>query len=277
MIINILWFVFFWLGSVKLGAASGIVINSTVNPVRSSLNFLIPIAVPFNHYWPLCKKRSKYYCLTAFVTEEDIYNPAFHVRTISGDVVASELFGSHLNMLKRFVREECDDLFESVYEDHNHFVVSEGCCQGQYFYYFTYGFREALLTPMEYLTKLFDYSEEDKQLNYILSFYEPGCHANIITKIGFGIGELKRDNHGNGFRDERHGIPYLLKVGDNWTPRIPYENPIDFITFSWFKSNVMCPDQPWICQNQRNSSIKRVVEWWQRFFRYRRNYTNLIH
>ena len=248
----IVWFASFWLFSINFGATYDIVVNSTVNPTWSSLKFLIPVNIPYNYVWSLCNKLSSYYCLTTFVTEEGIYNPAFQVRAISGSFIASDSFGSHLNMLKRFVKEECVDLFEPVYAKHNHFLRREGCCQGQCFYYFRYGYRGAFLSPKEYLTKLFDYSEEGKQLNYILSFHDSDCHVNIITKIGFGIGELKRESHRSGLRDQRQGIPYLLKVGVEWTPRIPFENPADFITFSWFKTNVMCPDQPWICQNQRS-------------------------
>ena len=273
-----LWCASFWLVSIKFGTADDIVVNSTVEPTWSSLNFIIPVDMPYNYIWSLCNELSTYYCLNAFVTEDDVYNPAFQIQTISGAIFINDpVLSSHLIKLKRFVREECYDLFGSVYENHNHFVVREGCCQGQYYYYFTYGYRDALLTPNEYLTKLFDYSEEGKQLNYILSFYEPDCHVNIITKIGFGIGELKRENHRSGLRDEHHGVPYLLKVGDGWTPRIPYGNPVDFITFSWFKTNVMCPDQPWICRNQSSSSTKRVVKLWKRLFGRRINDPSLRH
>ena len=275
----ILWLASFWLIGVKFGTADDIVVNSTVVPAWSSLKFLIPFDVPHNYFWALCRVYSIYYCLDAFVTEREgtHNNPAFEVRNFFQGLIPSDPVASRLKKLKRFIRDECDDLFVSKYEHHNYFVLTEGCCQGQYYYYFTYGYRDALLTPLEYISKLFDYSAEGKQLNYILSYYDPSCEANIITKIGFGIGELKRANHRSGFRDERQGIPYLLKVGDRWTPKIPYENPVDFITFSWFKTNVMCSDQPWICGSQRNSSPKGVMRWWQRIFGRRRNYSNLGH
>ena len=111
------------------------------------------------------------------------------------------------------------------------------------------------------MAKLFDYSEEGKHLNYILSYYDHKCQVNIITELGFGIGALRRANHMRGMIDERRGIPYMLKIGHEWTTRIPYENPGDFVTFSWFKTNVVCPDQPWICGNQNNSSSSRGGRW----------------
>ena len=171
--------------------------------------------------------------------------------------------------LKAYVMEECDRLFEPIYEQLNHFIFKEGCCEGQFYYYLTYGFKEAMHTPTEYIERLFDYSEEGKHLNYILSYYNSKCQVNIITEIGFGMGTLKRANHRRGLKDQVQGVPYMLKVGHEWTSRIPYENPGDFVSFSWFKMNVICPDQPWICGNRHSSSSKR--SWWQRFFRRGRN------
>ena len=57
------------------------------------------------------------------------------------------------------------------------------------------------------------------------------------------------------------GAPYILKVGQSWTPRIPYENPEHFITFRWFKKNIICADQPWIC-----GLDKRKTTWWEYLF-----------
>ena len=138
------------------------------------------------------------------------------------------------------------------------------CCkQGQNYYYFTYGYRDALLTPREYLTKLTDYSEGDNHLNYIMSYFSPECSTNIITKIGFGTGRLKRSNESDVLRYEESGAPYQLKVGHRWTPKIPYYNPDDFLTFHWFKHSVMCKDQSWICEHESTNSQKWFTGWWE--------------
>ena len=136
---------------------------------------------------------------------------------------------------------------------------------GQNYYYFNYGYREALMRPAEYINKLTDYSEDGKQLNYIVSYYHPVCNVNIITKVGFGVGVLKRVNHTQNMRDEQPGAPYQLKVGFQWTSHIPYENPGDFLTFQWFKTNIMCADHPWICARQRISP-DRYRRWWNQIF-----------
>ena len=122
-----------------------------------------------------------------------------------------------------------------------------------------------MLTPTEYYKKITDYSEEGKQLNYIMAYYSLECEANIIMKIGFGTGKLKRDDQFTGSHMQRSGIPYILKAGRHWTPKVPYDNPGSFITFSWFKNNVICADQSWICGKSQNI-YRRTRRWWQGFF-----------
>ena len=127
------------------------------------------------------------------------------------------------------------------------------------------------MTPIEYITKLTDYSEVDKHLNYLMSYYLPGCNVNVITKIGFGMGRLKRVNNLGGLKHEQPGVPYRLSVGRSWTPQFPYTNPGDFLTFRWFKIKIICADQPWICGLHRNDSQNTVSNWWKRLSRRNRN------
>ena len=122
-----------------------------------------------------------------------------------------------------------------------------------------------MLTPTEYYKKITDYSEDGKQLNHIMAYYSLECEANIIMKFGFGTGNLKRADHFHGFHMQRSGIPYILKVGHHWTSKVPYDNPGSFITFSWFKQNVICADQPWICVKPQNRYSWAQL-WWQSFF-----------
>ena len=42
-------------------------------------------------------------------------------------------------------------------------------------------------------------------------------------------------------------------MGNFWSRDIPYENPEEFVTFKWFKKNIMCQAQPWICENTEES------------------------
>ena len=70
-----LCFLTYLLSSIKLGLAVDLVVNSTVASSWSSLQFLIPMDTPFNDFWSLCRRHSVYYCLDAFVTEDDRKNP----------------------------------------------------------------------------------------------------------------------------------------------------------------------------------------------------------
>ena len=103
-------------------------------------------------------------------------------------------------------------IFEPNCERHNFYSVEVGAIS-QYCSYFTLGFKNALLTPQEYFDKLTDYSEENKHLNYLIAYYLPQCEVNIIVKLGFGVGSLKRTNERYGLlQNERVGAPYQLKV-----------------------------------------------------------------
>ena len=54
------------------------------------------------------------------------------------------------------------------------------------------GYSRMLITPSQYIEKITNYSDKDKQLNAIWANFEPECNVNVITKIGFGSEELKR-------------------------------------------------------------------------------------
>ena len=115
------------------------------------------------------------------------------------------------------------------------------------------GFVAMLLTPEEYIERLTDYSTENKRLNYIKAYYEPNCHANIITKLGFGVGAIEKLNHFGDGRLQLVGAPFIVQMGSEWSPRIPFSNPEDFVTFRWFKQNFICRAQPWICMGEAES------------------------
>ena len=67
-------FVQFLCSIIEFGKTDDIVVNSVVTtPVRSSLMFIIPLDIPHHHFSEisLCKKYSVYFCLFAFVTQND--------------------------------------------------------------------------------------------------------------------------------------------------------------------------------------------------------------
>ena len=223
-----------------------IVVNTTVNPTWSSLVFIIPVQEPQDYYWKVCRNFSQIFCLQFFYTSEEIENPAY-VAQVNMDVTNANLM-YHVYWLEDFVQSELKDVFDSKYKQINNFVDGYGCCVNQYFDYFTVGLLEMMLTPEEYYGKMSDFTDENKELNEIWAYYLPSCQQNIITKVGYGIGELRRHNHYFSLPPQEEGLPYMLKVDNSWSPPIPYSNPGDFLTFRWFKKNVMCLEQNWICE-----------------------------
>ena len=91
-----------------------------------------------------------------------------------------------------------------------------------------------------------DYNETNKNLNYIQSFFHEPCQVNVITKIGFGEGDLVRAKYPHYSFAARPEFDYQLGSIEPILT-IPYENTGDFLTFGWFKLHVMCREQPWIC------------------------------
>ena len=77
MMLLFLCFVTYQLSSFIFGSANDIVVKSTFVSAWSSLQFLIPVSKPFNDndFWSLCRRHSVYYCLNAFVTDDDRNNP----------------------------------------------------------------------------------------------------------------------------------------------------------------------------------------------------------
>ena len=65
-------------------------------------------------------------------------------------------------------------------------------CLGQFNDYYSNGYFDASLTPGLYLEKLTDYGTRNKILNHIWSFYMHDCGVNVIYRLGFGTGDLKR-------------------------------------------------------------------------------------
>ena len=244
--------------------AHDIVVNNTNhNSTWKSLLFMFPVDIAYNHLFSICRARTNYYCLLGYATDYDLESIAVSLK-VRRNVRSSDPAVQQLQFMKSTAERECRSHFKHIYRKHN-FIFKDGCSERFYFPYFSFGFIESLFTLKEYYERLTDYSENDKRLNFIMAFYSPVCEANVIMELGFGIGDLKRPNQFEGYRTHRPGLSYILKVGSQWTPRIPYENPEDFLIFSWFKKNLICAAQPWICGKPK-IRFKKGLLWWQKHF-----------
>ena len=231
----------------EYGFSADIIVNNTYNPNWNSLLFIIPVRTPFDEYpWLICSRFSRYYCLHSFEVKHNIQRLAYHYRLNISAKNYEQIF-SKIQTMKIFAHKETFELFAPIFDRHNYFLDHNGCCLGQFSKYFIFGFTQLIFTPADYKKKLTDYSVRKKKLNEIRAYYFEECDLNIITQVGFGRGKLRRSSHGTAVMKPLKDVNYFLKVGPSWII-IPYHNPGRFLTFPWFKKNVMCQEQPWICE-----------------------------
>ncbi|XP_063718739.1 uncharacterized protein LOC134845652 [Symsagittifera roscoffensis] len=102
------------------------------------------------------------------------------------------------------------------------------------------------LSPQQYLERLTDYSE-NKRLNYLSAYPNPDLCLNIITEVGFGTGPMKPFL---GHPNPHYPLVFPDMPGVNRV-RFPFHRPENLLTFQWFKHNIMCRGQPWICGHRQ--------------------------
>ncbi|XP_063715453.1 uncharacterized protein LOC134842878 [Symsagittifera roscoffensis] len=189
-------------------------------------------------YGDTCRKRSDYYCLEGYIAPL-INSNHFMDNHPGGDA------------------RTCVRWFETLaWENWRpiNFIDSKNpeiCCTGQVAQYMRNGFLNRRMSPDEYMFKLTDYTNESKPLNLLSAIHLPWLCVNVIMIVGFGPGPLRRDHHPNIV----HGAPYIIAgkdypgtgIPDIDTKVVNFENPGEDLTFHWFKHNVMCRDNPWIC------------------------------
>ena len=249
------FFTYFIIVILLVSNQADFVIYPCKNTNWSSITFRIPIETPTKVFWPICKEGSNIYCLSAFETYVENLEQAVEF----SNLVEVGVMHTSLDSFEKYekIGENAaiasHDAFQPMYLRHNFFVERSGCCLGQQFSYYKHGFNPLKVTPLQYISKLTNYTVQNKNLNQVWAFYMHECDVNVIIKLGFGQGELKRiPRTEDRLGQHRPGKPYRLKIGDSWSPDIPYENPGDFLTFEWFKTNVMCLDQPWICEAEND-------------------------
>ncbi|XP_075261514.1 uncharacterized protein LOC142353180 [Convolutriloba macropyga] len=193
-----------------------------------SLSFLIPD--PSGEYPNrICSLFSRYFCHLAYIVEKR----------------QSYRF-PHLQDLDDFAR-----IVNSVYRDHNWFSVSKAsqeqemgeCCVDQCEMYKRFGQRFGL-SPEAYWAKAANYSSVNRRLNLIRSTYAQNLCVNVVSVVGFGSGPIRLSG---GVTNKNYVIP-VGQLNDS-VIFIPYERLELHLTFDWFKENVICKEQSWICQN----------------------------
>ena len=76
------------------------------------------------------------------------------------------------------------------------------------------------------------------------STYAQNLCVNVVSVVGFGSGHIRLSG---GVINKNYVIP-VGQLNDSVIV-IPYETLEQYLTFDWFKENVICKEQSWICQN----------------------------
>ncbi|XP_075263814.1 uncharacterized protein LOC142355585 [Convolutriloba macropyga] len=143
-------------------------------------------------------------------------------------------------------RDEFWNFTINSYSRYNWFSFNDNdaghCCYYQVSMYLLEG-RSNGFTPAEYHEKITDFrSGSNKQLNFIGVEYDPLLCINVISQVGFGIGDLFID----GAND--HIPSFMIPRGRRESVFVFTRQSIEYrLTFDWFKMNYICRDQPWIC------------------------------
>ena len=136
----------------------------------------------------------------------------------------------------------------------------EECCNSQNQHYWKYGYNELRLNPGQYFSILTDYSDESKPLNFLESYFSENCDANIITTVGFGPGTLRTHEL---LEDPTGDHEYMFYFQDMPAALFPRLDPGGILTFGWFKWNIMCHQNQWMCEPPRRRPRRRSTTTWR--------------
>ena len=87
--------------------------------------------------------------------------------------------------------------------------------------------------------------------------FTPKVCLNIISQVGFGSGELK--TAGNFSTAMGFAFPFKYKQ-DNLIFSMSQLH-FGHLTFAWFKQQFVCPDQPWLCNDDTPQNIRQNVSY----------------
>ncbi|XP_075256534.1 uncharacterized protein LOC142349017 [Convolutriloba macropyga] len=142
-------------------------------------------------------------------------------------------------------------------------LESGGCCVRQSSQYIQNGQRKGL-SPEQYLAQASNYSSHNKHLMYITTRFEPSICKNIITGLGFGSRIFDHVRF-IGAMDTSIGFIFPPSLSSHSRGRYDEMMPIRtfteeslerILTFDWFKTNVICKDQSWICETDWSQELE---------------------
>ncbi|XP_063728268.1 uncharacterized protein LOC134855635 [Symsagittifera roscoffensis] len=188
-----------------------------------SFEFILPD--PKSEKGAECRNLNIYFCMTRFVTS-----------SVNSSRVALWNDTIEIEVLSRYNYRSIN--WYSFDESEN-----TACCKFQIRTYEMFG-QDHGISPQDYMNKMTDFSSDGKLLRHLKVRYDDYLCANVIIGISYGTIRHKITVFG-GHPDATFIVP-LPYVGHHV---ITFERSLlkDTLTFDWFKLNVFCPGQPWIC------------------------------
>ncbi|XP_063715588.1 uncharacterized protein LOC134842968 [Symsagittifera roscoffensis] len=153
--------------------------------------------------------------------------------------------GTALLNSERIDRIVFEDLIRREYNKINWFSLNsnESCCRFQSDIYINIGHKKGLF-PISYYVRVTDFSRHNKRLNFLkIQNIKEKC-LNVILQIGYGTGDLMV----TGTIDS--SVPLVLPLMARrglYTMSIEAIKSRTVLSYGWFRTVVICADQPWIC------------------------------
>ncbi|XP_075253383.1 uncharacterized protein LOC142345282 [Convolutriloba macropyga] len=175
----------------------------------------------------LCAKRSVTFCFRSFRLESE------------------QDYGLSLNSSDEVVKFE--SLIKASFQKFNWFSGrakdrdSGGCCSDQVDSFTKFGLWN-LLSAQDYMSKATNFITGHKPLNWIKAYFHKDVCANVIVEVGFGGGRMRITGEFQPYAD------YILQMRNETALRYRPKRLQAHLTFNWFKHNVICVSQNWICR-----------------------------
>ncbi|XP_075256682.1 uncharacterized protein LOC142349152 [Convolutriloba macropyga] len=141
-----------------------------------------------------------------------------------------------------------EDLIRPVYSFINWFPLdktSEDCCKYQGKVFMDNGERYGLRAIVYIENIVWNIQRNDKVLTYVRAHYNGTSCLNVISEVGFGVRHQEVKMKGN----PRNGAQFVLPLdGDYDIYKFEVNRLRGTLTFKWFKENVICKEQSWVCE-----------------------------
>ncbi|XP_075261351.1 uncharacterized protein LOC142353047 isoform X2 [Convolutriloba macropyga] len=155
-------------------------------------------------------------------------------------------------------RDRFDSMIGALYQRIHFFSFKDheygGCCDYQKETFLNEGWSKGISLE-DYALSLTDFRSEIhyKKLNWVKAIFAPEVCLNVISQVGFGSGPLRTA----GTFSTEMGFAFPFTYGQENIIFSVKDLQIGELTFSWFKEQFVCQEQPWLCQDLHTTASMR--------------------